>query len=163
MHIHSSHDIVQMTVPALPQYVSVVRSMAMIMAKMSRFETEQIHEIISAVGEACINAVQHAYKPPSGGYVGRTDINIKFVQYPEKLTIIVRDMGVGFDPVFVQQYIKRSDAENPESVKAGLSIIAQLMDEVEIDSDIGRGTQVRMTKRLSDDRKAVIIPKPEES
>ncbi len=85
------------------------------------------------------------------------------MQYPEKLTIIVRDMGVGFDPVFVQQYIKRSDAERPESVKAGLSIITQLMDEVEIDSDIGRGTQVRMTKRLLDARKAVIIPKPKES
>lgn len=157
MHIHSSHDVIQMTVPALPQYVSVVRSMTMVVAKMSGFETEQIHEIISAVGEACINAVQHAYGPQSGRYVGGIDINVKFVQYPEKLTIIVRDMGAGFDPLFVQQYIKRSDAERPESVKAGLSIIAQLMDEVEIDSDIGRGTQVRMTKRLPDDRKAVII------
>ncbi len=144
----ANRDDVQLNIPALPRYVSVARVMAATLAKMSGFETEKINEIISAVGEACINAVQHAYRKNGVGYYTGADIDIRFIEYPTELVIVVRDMGVGFDPVFVENYITRSDAERPDKVKMGLFIVAQMMDAVEIDSGIGRGTQVRMIKRL---------------
>ncbi len=139
---------VRLTIPALPRYVSIARAMAAALARISGFEKGKIGEIISAVGEACINAVQHAYQKDGVGYYTGADIDIRFMAYPTELTIVVRDMGIGFDPVFVQRYITRSDAERPDKVKMGLFIVTQMMDAVEIDSGIGRGTQVRMTKRL---------------
>ncbi len=144
----ANQDNVRLNIPALPRYVSIARAMAATLAKMSGFGTEKINEIISAVGEACINAVQHAYKKNGVGYYTGADIDIRFIAYPTELAIVVRDMGVGFDPVFVQNYITRSDAERPDKVKKGLFILTQMMDAVEIDSGIGRGTQVRMIKRL---------------
>ncbi len=144
----ANRDDVRLNIPALSRYVSVARAMAATLAKMSGFETEKINEIISAVGEACINAVQHAYRKNGVGYYTGADIDIRFMAYPTELTIVVRDMGLGFDPVFVENYITRSDAERPDKVKMGLFIVTQMMDAVEIDSCIGRGTQVRMTKRL---------------
>ncbi len=144
----TDRDNVRLNIPALPKYVSIARTMAAAMAKTSGFGTEKTNEIISAVGEACINVVRHAYKKNSVGYYTGTDIDIRFIVNPKELAIIVRDMGVGFDPVFVQKYITRSDAERPDRVNMGLFIMIQMMDSVEIDSGIGRGTQVRMTKHL---------------
>lgn len=144
----ANRDNVRLNIPALPRYVSIARAMAATLAKMSGFGTEKINEIISAVGEACINAVQHAYRENGVGYYTGADIDIRFITYPTELVIVVRDMGVGFNPVFVENYITRSDAERPDKVRMGLFIITQMMDAVEIDSGISRGTQVRMTKRL---------------
>ena len=141
-------DNVRLNIPALPRYVSLARAMAATLARISGFETEEINEIILAVGEACINAVQHAYRGNGVGYYTGADIYIQFIAHPTELAIVVRDMGVGFDPFFVQNYITRSDAERPDKVKMGLFIVSQMMDAVEIDSGIGSGTQVRMTKRL---------------
>ena len=141
------HDTIRMLIPAVSKYVSVARSTAAALAERLGFEKERIGEIISAVGEACVNTVQHAYKNGLGYYTG-TDIDIQFLVYPTRLTIVVRDLGVGVDPAFVQRYVSLSDAEKPHRVRMGLFIIKQMMDELEIYSDIGRGTQVRMTKYL---------------
>lgn len=73
-------------------------------------------------------------------------MNVRFLIYPKKLVVIIKDFGRGFDLQFVQHYIKRADVGVPEKVGLGIFLIKTLMDEVEYDSSIDKGTQVRMTK-----------------
>ncbi len=60
---------IRLIVPALAKYVSVARSSSAAIAEASGFEKEKIDEIVSALGEACVNAVQHVYRNEIGGTV----------------------------------------------------------------------------------------------
>ncbi|HEX6923454.1 MAG TPA: ATP-binding protein, partial [Bacillales bacterium] len=55
-------DFTEMTVPAQPEYVGVVRLTASGVANRAGFTYDEIEDIKVAVSEACTNAVNHAYK-----------------------------------------------------------------------------------------------------
>ncbi|HAR62279.1 MAG: hypothetical protein DKM50_12795 [Candidatus Margulisiibacteriota bacterium] len=132
---------VEIKIPSLSEYVGVVRLAASGIANRLKFNHEEIEDIKIAVSEACTNAVQYAYPGKLG------EIEIVFVVKKDQLEVIVKDNGRGFD-------INRpaSGSENnpdlPEKVGLGLGItfMKSLMDEVEYDSEIGRGTIVKLVK-----------------
>jgi len=144
-------DIAQLTLPAKMKYLAIVRRTTVAIARFLPFNAQAIENLRIAVGEVCLNVVQHAYPKDKVNPMGEKLI-LSFLIYPSKLVVIVKDLGCGFDPIFVRRYIPRQDAGNPERLKMGMHIARTLVDEIEIDSQIGKGTQVRMTKYLSTDR-----------
>jgi len=141
-------DVIQLTLPAQAKYLAIVRRIVTAIAELARCDSLTVDALKTAIGEACLNVVRHAY-PKGSKYPIGEDLIVRFLIYPTKVEIVVRDMGSGFDPVFVQRYIPRRDAEKPERLKMGLNIIQHLVDEMEIDTQIGKGTQIRVTKYLS--------------
>lgn len=129
--------------PAEAEQVAVVRFLTSILAERTGYSREKKEDLIMATGESCVNVIRHAYK---GNNVNIKMMNVRYLIYPKKLVVIVKDYGRGFDPQFVQRYIKRADVGVPEKVGLGIFLIKTLMDEVEYDSSIDKGTQVRMTK-----------------
>lgn len=129
--------------PAEAKYIAIIRLITSRLAKRSGFPEEGVEDIVMATGESCVNVIRHAYKNNNLNF--RT-INVRFLIYPKKLVLIVKDYGRGFDHQFVQRYIKRADVGTPEKVGLGIFLIKALMDEIEYDSSIDKGTQVRMTK-----------------
>ncbi len=136
-------QIVNIECPAKAEFARFIRSAASVLVEGLEFSREKREDLSIAIGEACVNVIRHAY---NGNSSNNNVMDVRFLIYPEKLVVITKDFGRGFDLQFVQRYIKRADVGVPEKVGLGIFLIKTLMDEVEYDSSIDKGTQVRMTK-----------------
>ncbi|MDR3305731.1 MAG: ATP-binding protein [Clostridiales Family XIII bacterium] len=131
-------DLLKLNVPGKPEYVGTVRMAASSLASGAGFDVEAIDDIKVAVSEACTNIVRHAHEGPDFVY------DVSFEIEREKLTITVKDDGAGYN---IEEYSEPVPGEIRES-GLGLFIIKALMDEVDVQSEIGVGTHIRMTKYL---------------
>lgn len=128
-------DVLQFKIPGKPEYVGAVRMAISSLANIAGFDVEAIEDMKVAVSEACTNVVCHGQKNV-GSYDVFCEIN------DELIRITVRDQGGGCD---MGQY-RRPDLDCPKEGGLGLFIIQTLMDEVDISSELGKGTQIRMVK-----------------
>jgi serine/threonine-protein kinase RsbW len=110
-------------------------------ASQAGFDIEAIEDIKVAVSEACNNTVVHACE------ANLDDYNVEFVRADESLTITVSDAGPGYDTASYEE----PDISELHSGGLGIFIIRALMDEVDITSEPGTGTNIRMTKYLAKD------------
>lgn len=133
-------DRMTMTVPCRAEYVGTVRMAVAHAAAGAGFDLEKIDDMKVAVSEACTNILCHAHNTPDFTYEIVWEID------EAKATITVVDKGVGFG---VEDYIEPHPGELSES-GMGLFIIKALMDEVDIESEPGVGTSIKMTKNLQD-------------
>jgi serine/threonine-protein kinase RsbW/stage II sporulation protein AB (anti-sigma F factor) len=114
--------------PAQPQNVARARSAVRRLAEQAGFPPQRSADVVLAVGEACANAVMHAYVDAGAGPLrleGRIDHGV--------LLISVVDRGRGIVP-------------RPDSPGAGfgLPLVAALATKVELLPVAGGGTEVRM-------------------
>jgi anti-sigma regulatory factor (Ser/Thr protein kinase) len=89
---------------------------------------EEVYELLVAVGEACANAVAHAYP---AGQEGRFEIDAR--EANRDVTIVVRDFG--------------SWRQERPSPSRGLTIMRELTDQLTVSKE-GPGTVVHMSRRL---------------
>ena len=128
-----------MDLPTNPEYVSVARLTVSAISNTIGFNVEEIEDIKIALSEACANAIRHSQKDT---------FSLHFELEPGKLTFQVSDQGVGFDTNEVKEPVIEEMKENG----LGFFIIESLMDEVTIDSEVGKGTTIRMSKFLEDNK-----------
>lgn len=134
-------DLIKLSVPNKPEYVSIIRLTAAGIANRMGFDIEKIEDIKVAISEACTNAITH------GICQEEENFNIDFSTDDEKLVISVYDNGKGF----LSKHIKAPDLQELKEGGLGIFIIKSLMDHVEILSNNGKGTVIKMTKYLGDD------------
>lgn len=104
---------------------------------------EEINDIKTAVSEAVTNVIVHAYPEKDG------EIDIDVVIYDDKLiSITVTDAGVGLhDPdQAMKPFFTTKSAEEHSGM--GFTIMEAFMDELDVRSEIGRGTRVTMRKSI---------------
>lgn len=128
-------DFLRFSVPGKPEYVSTIRMAISSVASNLGFDVEAIDDIKVAVSEACTNVVKHG--------------DNEFLSYEvscqiseDCIVISVADHIGGYD---VKEY-QPPDLERLQENGLGLFIIQALMDEVDIYSKIGEGTEIKMTK-----------------
>jgi len=134
-------DSLCLSVPSKPEYVSVVRLTVSAISSRMGFNIEQIEDIKVALAEACTNVIKHGECKKNSNYL------VEFVVDDEKIAITIKDEGNGFS----SQNVCEPDLKCPKEGGLGLFIIKSLMDEVDIDSAMGKGTTIKMTKYLGDD------------
>lgn len=95
-----------------------------------------VFDIKVATGEALANAVRHG--SPRGS---RDDIGVEIAAYDDRVEILVRDNGRGFDG--------RTDVSSDVFAPSGRGVLFMraLMDAVEFGGCAGGGTSVRLAKR----------------
>jgi len=130
-------DRLKFNVPGKPEYVGTVRMAIAHAASHAGFDIEAIDDIKVAVSEACTNIVCHSHTGPDFNY----DVVLEFDD--EQLRVTITDQGVGFG---VDDYIEPVPGESVSGL--GIFIIRALMDEVDIHSEPGAGTDICMTKHL---------------
>ncbi|WP_239618492.1 anti-sigma B factor RsbW [Cohnella mopanensis] len=137
----AKESIVTLTVPALPEYVDLVRLTLYGIASKMKFTFEDIEDMKVAVSEACNNAVLHAY----GGAEGK--IEIQFASYDEELAITVRDYGRSFTASENKETpsLHGKSINEIQSGGLGLYLMQALMDRVDVQND--GGTAVTLTKK----------------
>lgn len=132
----SEQECIALSIPANPEFVSIVRLTASVIANSIGFDFEEIEDIKVAVSEACNNAVIHSE--------GEDNFEIKFIKEIGKIVIVVKDNGNGFD---FGDY-SSPNLKNPSDHGLGIFVIKSLMDRVEVKSSKEKGTEIKMYKNL---------------
>lgn len=118
-----------MVLPAKSENVAVVRHAIAGLAEEIGMDEPGLADLKTAVTEACMNVVVHAYDGETG------PLSVEAEPDAEGLTVTVSDEGVGFKP---------SAEDGRESLRLGLSLIAALSSSFSIAGGLDRGTEVSM-------------------
>ena len=102
-----------------------------------------VTEIKTAVSEAVTNAIIHGYEEGKGVVF----LHMKLVD--DFLEICVSDDGVGIADVGRAREPLYTSKPDLERSGLGFTMIENFMDCLEVDSTLGQGTKVVMTKRLN--------------
>lgn len=139
---------IEFNMPCMSDYVGVVRLAVSGLATRMNFSIEEIEDIKIAVSEACTNSVQYAFDEPQN-----ERIFISFNLFKDKLEIIVKDNGKGFnadqlDRTPINERTLDEIDENIPRLGLGITFIKSLMDETDVASSPGKGTTIRMAKHI---------------
>lgn len=125
-----------MTLPARSENVAVIRHAAAGLADELGIEGTGIDDLKTAVTEACMNVVVHAYDGEPG------PLQVEATPEDGGLTVVVRDFGSGIRP--------RADVDRP-SLRLGLALIAALSGSFQIAGGLDRGTEITMRFAVTSD------------
>lgn len=105
---------------------------------------DELQDVKTAVSEAVTNAIIHGYEEAED-----KQVEMICVREGEKITIIVSDKGVGIADV--EQAKLPFFTTKPEKERSGMgfAFMETFMDEVVVESVLGEGTQVIMTKYIA--------------
>lgn len=133
-------DLVNLTIPAKPDYVGIARLAVSGIANRMGFSYDDIEDLKLAVAEACTNAVDHAYSGAEG------EIGVNCNIFSNRLEIEVKDQGNSFDPIEVESRTGPISFDSLRERGLGLYLMKTLMDHVDIKGD--NGVIVTMTKYI---------------
>ena len=111
-------------------------------AEQGDFSEDEVHQIGMAVRESVVNAVVHG-----NCYSSQKKVTLAMELAPDRLTIRVRDQGVGFtlgdvpDPLASENLLRKSGR--------GLFLIQAFMDELHVNRLGADGMEVVMVKNSS--------------
>lgn len=103
---------------------------------------EEVADIKTAVSEAVTNAIIHGYRQEVHKIV------IEAMVEEDIFTVSVEDFGVGIEDVkkaMEPMYTTRGDMERSGM---GFVFMEAFMDSIEVESKVGQGTKVIMTKKI---------------
>lgn len=136
---------VTLSLPANAEYVDIVRLNLYGLASKMGFSYEEIEDMKVAVSEACNNSVLYAYGQEGGM------VEVIFKVGPEALSITVRDEGESFEKngaAGTPATLHDKELSDVQIGGLGFYLMEALMDEVSVNNQTGKGTEVILTKRL---------------
>ena len=100
-----------------------------------------LSDIRTAVSEAVTNAIVHAYRERGGTIALEAALREDGV-----LALEISDTGCGIPDI--EQAMQPFYTSQPEKERSGMgfSVMQSFMDSVRVESEVGRGTRVRMEK-----------------
>lgn len=103
---------------------------------------EELADVKTAVSEAVTNAIIHGYENGSGNVIVKCRIEGK------KIEIIVEDKGKGIEDI--KKAMEPFYTSKPELERSGMgfTVMETFMDELEVISEVGKGTKIRMVKEF---------------
>ncbi|MBQ8519481.1 MAG: anti-sigma F factor [Agathobacter sp.] len=120
---------------------------------------DELQDVKTAVSEAVTNAIIHGYGVSDDFVCGETEssqedektnhqVEMTCIQEGQKLTVIIKDQGVGINDVEEARQPFFTTMPEKERSGMGFAFMETFMDEVEVCSKVGVGTQVTMTKYI---------------
>ena len=103
---------------------------------------EEVADLKTAVSEAVTNVVIHAYREKTG------KVRIECSVREKEMTVTVIDYGVGIENI--EKAMEPLYTTRPELDRSGMdfAFMEAFMDELEVESQPGQGTTVRMKKKF---------------
>lgn len=133
----------EISFPSLAENEAFARVVIAAFAVQLSPTVSEIADVKTAVSEAVTNAIVHGYEHVQGKVVLRARFDTTSL-----LTIEIQDYGKGI--VNVQQALEPFFTTHSEQERSGMgfAVMQTFMDSVEVDSTPGKGTLVRMRKRI---------------
>ncbi len=135
-----SYGTVELKIPAKAEWVAVARLAVAAVASRLHFSVDEIEDIKLAVAEACTNCIQRADDEDR--------IEITSEVFIDEVRLSVRDRSIGHKLESVEK--DAGFAEGKRTEELGVFLIRALMDEVTYNVDAREGTELIMTKRVSE-------------
>jgi serine/threonine-protein kinase RsbW len=140
-------ETIELKIPSLLGLERIAIDAAASVAKIMGFTDDRINDLKTAVGEACINAIEHGNKQ---------DVNVKVVveliAAGNRLQIDVYDRGDKIPSDIQKPDINAKIARKQPKRGWGLFLIQSLMDEVKMEWNSKKGNVVRMVIHLKNDK-----------
>ena len=138
----SQHNEMQITFLSLAENESFARVVIAAFAVQMSPTVPEIADIKTAVSEAVTNAIVHGYEGCTGQVVMRARMDDRW------LTVEIQDEGKGI--ANVEQAMEPFYTSHPEQERSGMgfAVMQTFMDDLQVESAPGKGTTVRMRKRI---------------
>ncbi len=104
---------------------------------------DEIEDIKAAVSEAVTNSIIHGYKDSYGTVVVSCTLKENTVE------IVISDTGCGIENIDLARTPLYTGAEDSERSGLGFTVMETFMDNVTVESDLGKGTTVTLTKSFA--------------
>lgn len=104
---------------------------------------EELADLKTAVSEAVTNSIIHGYEQKEG------IIYLECRLFPDSIEVIVRDEGIGIEDIEKAKIPTYTSKPELERSGMGFSVMESFMDSLEIQSSVGEGTTIIMTKKFS--------------
>jgi serine/threonine-protein kinase RsbW len=143
MDLAEAGKVYELTTPSHTENLEPIRSFLAAIAQKAGFDETAVMEIEIAVEEACVNAIKHAHQNDAS-----KPLHLRITLDRQKLTVVVRDQGPGFDPKQLEKQEAKALLFKRQPGGRGILLMNMLMDEVHFASANGKGTQVRLVKYL---------------
>lgn len=128
--------------PSRPENISFARACAAAFASQLDCTLEEIEELKLVVSEAVSNSIIHGYDKRLDGIV---TLEIKL--HEEKtIEIIVEDRGRGIADI--EQALQPTYSSMEDRMGLGFVFMQSFMEDLQVTSEVGSGTRVRMIKSL---------------
>ncbi len=137
---------VKISIDARLENVSLVRVMTASFLSKTNITLDELSDIKTAVSEAVTNSIEHGYNLELGEVI----ITEK-IQELDSMTyfwVEIEDKGVGIEDISLATTPTYTTKPELEHAGMGFTIMETFMDEVIIDSTVGEGTSVIMSKKL---------------
>jgi len=107
---------------------------------------EEIADIKTSVSEAVTNSIIHGY--------GNTEgiVKVKTKIFEDEIEIEVSDNGAGIENIEEAKKPLYTSKGNLERSGMGFTIMENFMDELSVESIVGLGTKIVMTKKIKKDK-----------
>lgn len=103
----------------------------------------QLSEIKTAVSEAVTNSIIHGYDNEYGS------VTIEGSIFDDTVEFVISDDGAGIPDIRRAREPLFTGKPEMERSGMGFTIMEAFMDSVEVESEVGKGTRVTMSKRIS--------------
>ncbi|MDO4540141.1 MAG: anti-sigma F factor [Syntrophomonadaceae bacterium] len=133
-------DYVKIQFMSRPENVAFARASTAAFASRLNVTLEEIEELRLVVSEAVSNCVVHAYP---GDREQKIELCAEILE-DERLELTVTDWGVGIADVAAA--LQSNYSNRPEHMGLGFTFMKTFMDQMEVTSTPGQGTQVRLVK-----------------
>ncbi|GEA15931.1 anti-sigma F factor [Moorella sp. E308F] len=124
---------------SLPENVGLARVAVATFAAQVDMTLNELEEIKVAVSEAVSNAIIHGYRGEPRGIV-----RVAVERTAAGLVITVEDKGCGIPDVATA--MQPAYSTDPERMGLGFAFMQSFMDDLEVTSEVNRGTRVKMFK-----------------
>ena len=142
MERHSEHT-VELTIPSILGYESIVKDVASGISRDMGFSEERTARLRTGVGEACANAIEHGNREDP-----TLPVRITFTRYPSRLEIEILDQGGGLKekPKLPDADAKFAGTESPRGW--GVFMMERTVDEVSFGPGAEGGHVTRLVVHL---------------
>lgn len=149
----------KLEIAALGKNESFARSAVAAFALCLNPSISELSDIKTAVSEAVTNSVVHAYAGGGAGDKIFIECRAKTTDEGGILHITVTDGGCGIEDVEKAVEPFYTTLENDERSGMGFTIMQTFMDGFSLESEKGRGTKVRMFRKLGGKDKTLDLEK----
>lgn len=131
----------ELSIPSEFGYEKIAREAVAAFARKLGFDRDRIEDLKTALGEACINAIEHGNQRGSG-----LRVDVCCIVADDALTVEVQDQGIKrFEGCAAPASIDSKLVGKAPARGMGLMLIRGLVDEADFVEDQGRGNCFRLT------------------
>ncbi len=138
------NNYMRMTFPSLSQNESLARMAVTAFLSTANPTVDELCAIKTAVSEAVTNCIVHGYAESEG----RIGITAK-ISAKKVLTVTIEDKGCGIADIEQARVPLFTTCTTGERAGLGFAIMEELCDGVAVKSQVGKGTRITLTLKLS--------------